>query len=137
MEKFLKKAEKFCKIGAAIAFIVCCFTSGMLANGQIQSSADDEVALQKEDIIKEIVQYQDGLNPFQSGSKSLELNDLSVDELMQLKNQGVKILIVKTISTPAEGMERMAEINKTTNTITVSLKADDGTVIDSVNALNI
>lgn len=133
IEKMIKRVNLLI-MGVAMC---CVFTMGLSFGLQSSSSANDSVAtteevlLQKDAIIKEVVQYEEGLNPFFATSKSTQLANLSTEKLEKLANSGYVVYIVGTQS--KENLPEPVKVEG--NQIVVSTYSNDGALVDAVNQL--
>lgn len=133
--------EKLERIVKKVNFMIVCvmsccvFTLGMVFGLQSASSANDftteEVLLQKDAIIKQVVQYEEGLNPFFATSKATQLANLSTDKLEKLANSGYIVYVVDTQSN--ENLPEPVKVEE--GKIIVSTYSNDGALVDTVNQL--
>lgn len=133
MERLIKKVNL-----AILGVAMCCvFTMGLSFGLQTNSSANnqsattEEILLQKDALIKEVVEYQENVNPFFATSKATQLSNLSIDKLEELSNSGYVVYVVDTKTN--ENLPEPVRVNG--NKIVVSVYSNDGALVDTVNSL--
>lgn len=139
MEKMVKVERLIKKVNLAILGVaMCCvFTMGLSFGLQTNSSANnqmattEEVLLQKDAIIKDVVQYQEDVNPFFATSKATQLSNLSMDKLQELSNSGYVVYVVNTKTN--ENLPEPVKVED--KKIVVSVHSNDGALVDTVNSL--
>lgn len=134
------RIERFMKLmNISLAGIALClmFTIGLAFGLYSNPSATtdvvntEEILMEKSNLIDKVVQYEEGLNPYFSTSKSNQLVNLSTEKLEKLVDSGYVVYIVNTQSN-----DNLAEPVKIEgNQIIVSTHSNDGALIDTVNQL--
>lgn len=94
-------------------------------NGEVIT---EEVLLQKDNVINDIVIYEEGLNPFFATSKSALIANLRLDKIERLRERGFVIEIT------SEGDESISQpVQVENNVIRVSIYSSDSEILDVLN----
>lgn len=94
-------------------------------NGEVIT---EEVLLQKDNVINDIVIYEEGLNPFFATSKSALIANLRLDKIESLRERGFVIEIT------SEGDESISQpVQVENNVIRVSIYSSDSEFLDVLN----
>lgn len=94
-------------------------------NGEVIT---EEVLLQKDNVINDIVIYEEGLNPFFATSKSALIANLRLDKIEGLRERGFVIEIT------SEGDESISQpVQVENNVIRVSIYSSDSEILDVLN----
>lgn len=94
-------------------------------NGEVIT---EEVLLQKDNVINDIVIYEEGLNPFFATSKSALIANLRLDKIERLRERGFVIEIT------SEGDESISQpVQVENNVIRVSIYSSDSEFLDVLN----
>lgn len=94
-------------------------------NGEVIT---EEVLLQKDNVINDIVIYEEGLNPFFATSKSALIANLRLDKIEGLRERGFVIEIT------SEGDESISQpVQVENNVIRVSIYSSDSEFLDVLN----
>ena len=94
-------------------------------NGEVIT---EEVLLQKDNVINDIVIYEEGLNPFFATSKSALIANLRLDKIEGLREKGFVIEIT------SEGDESISQpVQVENNVIRVSIYSSDSEFLDVLN----
>ena len=139
MERMLDKVIKKVNLAIMGVAMCCMFTMGLSFGLQNNASANDvavnseEVLLQKDAVIKEVVQYEEGLNPFIATSKSTQLANLSLEKLEAFADSGYVVYIVGTQTN--ENLPEPVRIQEEDKKIVVSTHSNDGALVDVVNTV--
>lgn len=135
MEMNLERLVKRVNLMIMGVMACCVFLLGLSFGLQNSSSANDftteEILMQKDAIVKQVVQYEDGLNPFFATSKAVQLVNLPTEKLEKLQKSGYVVYIVDTQTN--ENLPEPVKVED--NKIVVSTYSNDGALVDTVNQL--
>lgn len=133
MENNMKITKEKMSIFTLVILSLILFVVSMNFGMTIKSSADtvnqEDVLLQKSNVIDSLVEYQSCKNKYVATSKSVALSNLDINKLEKLNETGYKIIIIGGDSSKSD------TVSVENKKILVPIYSADGDVIDVVNSV--
>ena len=113
---------------AVCAIFMIGFSIGVDNKASATVEGTEQNLMEKDAIINQIMEYEDGLNKFQATTKAVQLSNLNIEKLDKLLKHNYKIIIIGNCD---DNKPVIVEGNK----ILTSIHTNSGDFIDAINSV--